>query len=164
MASHFQMTDVDVDTGCVTDRLWREHAGRLLQYATFLVGPTDANDVVVEAFLRAAPKIVGGDVASPSAYLFRAVTNQVTSVRRSRERRWRRDLQAIRPVHADVVDDFGDVRRAVADLSVAQRTVVFLAYWEDRTERDIASLLDLAPSTVREHLIRARAHLRKALQ
>jgi DNA-directed RNA polymerase specialized sigma24 family protein len=41
---------------------------------------------------------------------------------------------------------------------------VYLVYWEDRTERDIASLLDVAPSTVRQHLVRARTHLRKAVE
>ena len=164
VASLSRMLDVEADPGCLQDALWREHSGRLLQYATFLAGPSDANDVVVEAFLRAAPRVVDGSVANPGAYLFRAVTNQVNSLRRSRARRWRRDLQAIRPVHADVADDFAEVRQAVADLITAQRTVVFLVYWEDRTESDIARLLGVTPSTVREHLLRARAHLRKALR
>lgn len=158
------MTDTAQDSACVQDTLWREHAGRLVRFATFLVGPSDANDVVVEAFLRAMPQVLAGEVKNPDAYLFRAVTNHANDLRRTRSRRWRRDLHAIRPAHATVTDDFSHVRSAVAELSVAQRTVVYLVYWEDRTERDIASLLDVAPSTVRQHLIRARTHLRKALE
>lgn len=158
------MTDTARDPGCLQDTLWREHSARLVGFATFLVGPFDANDVVVEAFLRAAPRVLTGKVENPYAYLLRAVTNHANDLRRTRSRRWRRDLHAIGPAHASVRDDFSHVRSAVAELSVAQRTVVYLVYWEDRTERDIASLLDVAPSTVRAHLVRARTHLRKALE
>lgn len=158
------MTDASTETSCLQDSLWREHAANLVGFATFLVGPNDANDIVVDAFLRALPKLTAGEVTDPGPYLFRAVTNQAHDLRRGRMRRWRRDLQAIRPAHTSVVDDFGDVRRAVADLTLAQRTVVFLVYWEGRTERDIAGLLEVSPSTVRQHLVRSRAHLRKALE
>ncbi len=49
-------------------------------------------------------------------------------------------------------------------MSLAQRSVVFLVYWEDRTERDTAEILGIAPGTVRRHLVRARIHLAKALR
>jgi RNA polymerase sigma factor (sigma-70 family) len=164
VASTVQMTYAAQAPGCMQDTLWREHADRLVKFATFLVGPSDANDVVVEAFLRAAPRLLAGNIENPDAYLYRAVTNHANDLRRTRSRRWRRDLHAIGPAHAAVRDDFSHVRSAVAELSVAQRTVVYLVYWEDRTERDIASLLDVSPSTVRQHLVRARTHLRKALE
>lgn len=168
VASVLWMTDTASRAVCMQDLLWREHADRLVRYATFLVGPADANDIVVEAFLRAVPSLLANEVQQPASYLLRAVSNHAHDLRRSRARRWRRDLQAVGPAHVvpahvAMADDFGDVRRAVAELSLAQRTVVYLVYWEDRTERDIASLLDVSPSTVREHLIRARRHLRKAL-
>ncbi len=57
-----------------------------------------------------------------------------------------------------------DVRRAVADLSVRQRAVVYLIYWEDRTPGDVASILEMSPSSVNQHLLRAKSHLRKALK
>ena len=158
------MTDTAREVACLQDTLWRMHAGQLVRFATFLVGPSDANDVAVEAFLRALPRLVAGDVDKHAAYLLRAVTNHANDLRRARSRRWRRDLHAIGPAHTAVADDFAEVRSAVAELSVAQRTVVYLVYWEDRTERDIASLLDVSPSTVRQHVVRARAHLRKALE
>jgi len=65
---------------------------------------------------------------------------------------------------SDAPDTYVDVRIAVARLSVVQRTVVYFVYWEDQTERDVAQILVVAPGTVRRHLIRARLHLRKALQ
>jgi RNA polymerase sigma factor (sigma-70 family) len=157
------MFDIDRAPEQQIDDLWREHSAALVQFATVLVGPSDANDIVVEAFLRSSAVIVGGTIEHPRAYLYRAVTNQAHDWRRSRERRWQRDLAAIGPNQVGPLDTHIDVRRAVAALSLGQRAVVYLAYWEDQTEREIAASLNLSLGTVRRHLFRAKAHLRKAL-
>jgi len=146
------------------DQLWRAHSGPLMRFATVLVGPSDAHDIVVDAFLRASERIVAGDVDNPRAYLLRSVANTAAGERRSRQRRWARDLRALSAGDGhDALPDV-DVRRAVADLSVAQRAVVYLAYWEDLPERAIATTLGVSHGTVRRHVTRARAHLRKALR
>lgn len=123
------------------DRLWRDHADRKLRYATFLVGPDDASDVAVEAFLAAVRTLTVGSHTNEGSFLIGAVRNRASDLERSRRRRWRRDLAAVGPRSADAPDTFADVRAAVARLSIAQRSVVFLTYWEDRTERDIADIL-----------------------
>jgi RNA polymerase sigma factor (sigma-70 family) len=146
------------------DDLWRAHADELLRFATVLVGPNDAYDIVVDAFLNAAGPAGSAAVANRRAYLFRAVANRANDEHRSRQRRWQRDLAAIGPATTSPADDFSDVRRAVARLSVQQRAVVYLAYWEDLPERAIAELLDLSPGTVHRTLERARAALRQALR
>ena len=156
--------DIEQYPSTGADQLWRAHATDLLRFATVLVGPVDAHDITVEAFLRAAPVVDGETVTNPRAYLMRAVANHANDLRRSRERRWRRDLAAIGPAATLGPDTFLDVRRAVSSLSLAQRTVIYFVYWEDLSERDIATLLQVAPGTVRRHLVRARTHLRKALK
>ena len=156
--------DIDRSSSTGIDQLWRKHAADLMRFATVLVGPGDAHDIAVEAFLRASTIATGDTVANPRAYLMRAVANHANDLRRSRERRWRRDLNAVGPSSTASPDTFLDVRRAVGSLSLAQRTVVYFVYWEDLSERDIAALLQVAPGTVRRHLVRARIHLRKALQ
>ena len=158
------MMDIDRSPSTGADQLWREHAVDLMRFATVLVGPGDAHDIAVEAFLRAGTVAAGDTVANPRAYLMRAVANHANDLRRSRERRWRRDLAAVGPASTAGPDTFLDVRRAVSSLSLAQRTVIYFVYWEDLSERDIAALLQVAPGTVRRHLVRARIHLRKALQ
>jgi RNA polymerase sigma-70 factor (ECF subfamily) len=158
------MTRIDQPLLTDSDALWREFGADLLRFATVLVGPADAHDVAVEAFLRAAESIARGGVVSPRQFLMRAVSNQAHDLRRSRERRWKRDLAAVGPASAREPDPLVDVRRAVNSLSLAQRTVVYFAYWEDLTERDIASVLAVSPGTVRRHLVRARIHLRRSLQ
>lgn len=158
----FEIDDT-TDTSAA-DELWRTHADELLRFATVLVGPTDAHDIVVEAFLRSTESMTPGGVTNQRAYLFRAVVNHAHDLRRSRERRWARDLAAIGPTSMAAPDTFIDVRRAVVGLSVQQRAVVYLAYWEDLTERSIADFLQVSPGTVRRHLVRARSNLRKALR
>jgi RNA polymerase sigma factor (sigma-70 family) len=158
------MIDIDASAPSVaTDELWRTHA-ELMRFATVLVGPNDAHDVVVEAVLRSASVIERGGVRQPRTYLFRAVANQASSLRRARQRRWARDLHALVPPSADGPQPDLDVQRAVAGLSVGQRAVVYLAYWEDLSERTIADVLQISYGTVRRHLVRARTHLRRALR
>ncbi|MEN9506131.1 MAG: hypothetical protein RI958_2057 [Actinomycetota bacterium] len=157
------MFEIDDPMTAEVDALWREHADELLRFATVLVGPSDAPDIVADSFLRSADTILSGQVDNPRAYLYRAVTNRARDLRRSRERRWARDLAAIGPANMAAHDSFIDVRRAVAELSVQQRAVVYFAYWEDLPERAIADVLQIAPGSVRRHLVRARHHLRKAL-
>ena len=52
-----------------------------------------------------------------------------------------------------------DVARAVAELAPMQRAAVVLFYWEDRPVTEIAQVLSVSESTVRQHLFRARHHL-----
>jgi RNA polymerase sigma-70 factor (ECF subfamily) len=158
------MLEIDRTTSPMSEQLWRNHAPELLRYATVLVGPTDAHDLVVDAFVRTAPRLADQHVEHPRAYLFRAVTNQANDLRRSGQRRWTRDLAAVGPASTAGPDTFVDVRRAVAELSLAQRSVVYFVYWHDLTEQGVADLLGLSPGTVHRHLDRARTHLRKALR
>lgn len=158
------MTDVDHIRDATVEQLWREHARDLLRLATVLVGPGDAHDVTVEAFVRSAPAATRPEVENERAFLVRAVVNRAHDLRRSDARRWRRDLAAVGPASVDDADTYVDVRRAVSSLSLGQRSVVYFVYWEDRTEVETAELLGVSPGTVRRHLVRARAHLRKALR
>lgn len=158
------MSGIDDAPTTATERLWRQHADELLRFATVLVGPSDASDIVVDAFLRCGPDIATPGIDNQRAYLFRAVSNRALDLRRARQRRWKRDLAAILPATSASPDPLVDVRRAVAALSVAQRAVVYLVYWEDNTERSAADILQISPGTVRRHLTRARNHLRKALR
>jgi DNA-directed RNA polymerase specialized sigma24 family protein len=158
------MTAIHRSAEDVLEELWREHACDLMNLATVVVGPADAHDIVVEAFLGAAPSAGDRAIENVRGYLVRAVLNRAKDLHRSRHRRWRRDLAAVGPKSAAGVDSFVDVRRAVSDLSLGQRTVVYFVYWEDRTEAETAALLQISPGTVRRHLVRARDHLRRALQ
>ncbi len=66
----------------------------------------------------------------------------------------------------DSVDRLVDrvlLREAVDQLSEPRRTVMHLAYLEDRTQEDIAKQLDLPLGTVKSHMRRALLQLRRDL-
>lgn len=145
------------------DVAWRAHGPAAMRFATAVVGPVDAHDVTTMAFLRVTQQPDWADIDHLDRYLIRAVRNEAHDLYRQRKRRWQRDLLAVLPeTTTDSLPDI-DLLRAVASLSVQQRSVVFLAYWHDMTEAEIAETLDVARSTIHRTLVRARTALRKAL-
>lgn len=165
---HDNMGVIDHDSSATVaanlEELWREHGPTGLRLATMLVGPADAHDVVIAAFLRVTSFAGRSEIGTFRNYLLRAVRNEAKSVYRSRRRRQRRDVAAVPERFAN--DPIGDVdlRAAIAGLGLRQRTVLFLAYWEDLTEAAIADTLGLARGTVHRDLQRARDRLGKALR
>jgi RNA polymerase sigma factor (sigma-70 family) len=56
-----------------------------------------------------------------------------------------------------------DVAAAVAGLAPMQRAAVVLFYWDDLPVREIAEVLEVSESTVKQHLFRARHRLAASL-
>lgn len=143
--------------------IYRSHAGELTRFASVLVGPDDAQDVVSSAFARCIASAGWDGVEDRRAYLYRAVSNEARSLQRAAARRRRRE----RSIPVERAVEFGtprpEVRAAIQQLSVRQRAVVFLTYWHDMTDAAAASCLGISPGSVRRHLARARARLREVL-
>ena len=142
---------------------------RLLGYANALIGdPHLAADVVQDVLLKARAHWSRMD--SPDAYLRRMIMNEHASWRR---RRANRDIVLV-PGHAfqdddRLVGDHGDAyaeRDAMlgrlATLPPKQRAALVLRYYEDRTDADIADVLNCRVGTVRSQISRALATLRAA--
>jgi RNA polymerase sigma-70 factor (ECF subfamily) len=148
----------DVDT-------YRRHAAELMRYATVLVGPDDAADVLADAVLAAFAARSWRDVANRRAYLYRAVLNASASHHRSSLRRRRREtnVASLTATTTDPPVPAVDAHRALGQLSEQQRAVVYLTYWEDQTPVQVAELLGVSDGTVRKQLARARDHLRRIL-
>jgi RNA polymerase sigma-70 factor (ECF subfamily) len=142
-----------------------ECAAELIRYATVLVGPTDAQDVVSDAVLHVFASVKDwSSVTNQRGYLFRAVLNQASSHQRSSGRRRRREERAALPEQAPAPDAASiDAHRALAQLSAQQRAVVYLTYWEDLATSQIATLLDISEGSVKKQLARAREQLRRIL-
>ena len=156
---------VDVDEGSSADNssVWTLHAVSLLRFATLLVGPVDAADVVAIAFSKFF-RLDRGEIRNPRAFLMRTVLNTSLDFRRSQRRRQIRDIHALLPTSVDPPESFDHVRRAVADLNVKQRAIVYFTYWEDLDATQIATLLGVTPGNVRRQLLTAQHRLRKALE
>lgn len=147
--------------------VYRRHADELIRYATALVGPADAPDVVIDGVLTAFRSASWPTVSNQRAYLYRAVLNRALGERRSNGRRQAREaLAAGREAAAQSSGESAssiDALRALAGLSAQQRAVVYLTYWDDLTPAQVADLLGVGEGTVRKQLARAREQLRRTL-
>jgi RNA polymerase sigma factor (sigma-70 family) len=154
--------DIADDTTAAT--VFEAHGARLMALAAALAGPSHAGDIVGSVMLREVARCGPVVVRDWGAYLTRAVVNEVRSVHRAslrREARERRFASGVR--RSGGTDELPEVLSALAALPIRQRAVVFLTYWADLTPRAVAVELGISEGSVRKHLARARATLRKEL-
>ena len=76
------------------EEAYRKYAEELIRFATALVGPSDAGDVVSGALLGCVASRGWPSVRDPRAYLFQAVLNEAKQVRRSAMRRAAREARS----------------------------------------------------------------------
>lgn len=133
---------------------------RLVRSAVLLgCTPADAEDVVQTALERCLvnwSKVQRAD--DRDAYVHRVLINTFTS---SRRRHWRAE-KAVAAVPEQPgaeetvgVDDAESLSRSLARLSPDQRTAVVLRYYANLDEQQMASVLGIAPGTVKSRLSRA---------
>lgn len=161
------------------DAILRPRWDRLFRIALRIVGdPEDARDVAQRAALRLWETLdrfrPGEDL---DAWIYRMATNlAIDSLRRRRAR----PESAVAPAVLAAVepsDPHPDPERRVlaseleraldtvtADLAPRQKAVFVLARIEGMTPSEIARVLDMAPSTARNHLFQARAHVARRLR
>lgn len=147
------------------ETVYRNYSAELTRYATGLVGPFDAPDVVTDACLRAFESRSWPDVVDRRAYLYRTVLNVANDHhRRTLSRRLREMRAAGREETPDPSGSIDvEVLDAVALLSVQQRSAVFLTYWEDLRPDAVAERMGVSVGTVKRHLGRARKRLGELL-
>ena len=143
--------------------LYEKYADELIRFATGLVGPHESQDIVSTAVLSSLSTPSWSSVANKRAYLYRSVFNTAKSHGRSSMRRRAREERVASPSTFELPEIRPDVLEAVEKLSVQQRATVFLTYWNDMSIAQVADLLDIGEGSVKRHLARARANLRKSL-
>ena len=143
---------------------FEQHYVQLLRLCILLSGRRDiAEDLVQEAFVRAATRVPGLEIEEVGPYLRRVAVNVWKNrLRRlaleNRPRALRRDNQA--PEQSSY-DERDALWQAVKRLPKRQRACVVLRFWEDLTESEVAVLLGCSVGTVKSHTSRALARLRK---
>lgn len=124
-----------------------------------------AEEITQEAFLKLLQRWSAvSNYERPEAWARKvAVRMAVHHVSRERSRPLRElRAQPLPPGDRSLPDP--EVARAVAALAPKQRAVVAMYYWEDRPVLEIAQLLHVSESTVKQHLYRARTHLAETLR
>jgi len=144
------------------------HRGELVRAARARLGAggADAEDVVHDVVVRVLRgKRDAEEMATPAAYLRRAVGNECVS-------RWRRTSREIvlaelpdrpRPAPDDAVLDRLALGEALGVLTARQRRVISLTVLDDRPDSEAARLLGIGEVTVRTTRSRALARLRERL-
>lgn len=145
------------------EEVYRSYADELTRYATGLVGPFDATDVVTDACLKAFNSPSWPEVTNPRAYLYRTVLSVATDHHRSTMARRLREMKTATPEAIYNPDIDIDILRVVNRLSMKQRAAVLLTYWADLPVDGVADRMGVSAGAVKRHLARARKHLEEWL-
>jgi RNA polymerase sigma-70 factor (ECF subfamily) len=123
---------------------------------------TGAEDLAQDAFVAAYRHWNRvGLYDNPGAWVRRVAANRSISVGRQRlaEARALLRLGGDRVVLPELSVDNEDLWAAVRRLPQRQAQVIALRYWDRRSAREIAEILELSEATVKSHLQRARQTL-----
>jgi RNA polymerase sigma factor (sigma-70 family) len=140
--------------------LYREQYVGYVQLAYLLVGSaTLADEIVQDAFLVARTRWT--DIrTSPGGYLRQVVVNGA----RGRLRRGRlEDAYRPDPPPPEATADLIDLRDALRRLPLPQRTAIVLRFWAQLPDEESAAALGCRVGTVRSHISRGIARLRREL-
>lgn len=140
------------------DALFRvEYAGMVRLAYTLLASNAEAEEIVQDSFVEVYRR--WPEILKPGAYL------RCTVVSRCRSALLRRKLRAAHPLEElRVSAPAGELWDVLTRLSDDQRIAVVLRYYGGYSASDIATMLEVPASTVRSHLRRGLATLRKELE
>lgn len=154
------------------ERFVADRSDDLLRTAYLMVwDPSEAEDLAQECLLRVArrwSRVRGMD--NPGAYARRVLVNLALDTAHRRSRRQRELQPQDVPVpEAHATDQLGqlelraELREVMGTLTVRQRTMLVLRYFEDLSEGQVAELLDCSTGNVKSSTARALERLRDAL-
>ncbi len=144
--------------------IYAKYASELVRFATSLVGPTDAADVVSQAVVKSMWSTSWASVGNPRAYLYQAVLNESRMHHRGTMRRRAHEMKTASSDMVTVSALGIDVWEAMGNLNLPQRACVFLRYWEGMKTAEIAEELAMSTRSVRRQLARARTSLGRILK
>jgi RNA polymerase sigma-70 factor (sigma-E family) len=142
--------------GDAYEALYRRRGQALLRYGHALTGnPHDAADLVQEAFarLRAAWHRLGNHANAESYVRTTMMRLQVSNWRRSRREQVVADLPEMGEADAALQRgcDASGLWEQLWMLPVRQREVLLLRYGYDRSDKQIADMLEVTAVTIRSH-------------
>jgi len=136
-----------------------------------LGNPADAEDAAQDAFIRAYENLRKYDLRRKfSTWIFTIVSNICKN--RLRRERFRIRLEdenqlpgGVNPALEAVTDERGRlIKEALSELDFKYRAPLVLRYYSELDYAEIAQILGLPEGTVKTHLHRGKAELRKVLE
>lgn len=143
----------------VLEALFRAEYVGMVRLAFTLVGSSaEAEDIVQDGFVEVSRRL--DEIRSPGGYLRSAVVSRCYSA--LRRRRVVTGRQPDPPVDLSV--EASEMWDVLGRLSEDQRVVLVLRYYGGYRSSEIAEITDVPAATVRSHLRRGLASLRKELE
>lgn len=149
----------------VLGELLQTAAARLAAYGYLLTGSQHAGeDLVQDAIVKVFVKRRRLDNARAAEGYVRATMRTIHIDQARRSALWRRAAPSLvetgnTPDAAVAIADADQLARALAGLSVQERTAVVLRYLDDLKVQDVAAQMGLADGTVKRYLSNALAKL-----
>ena len=144
------------------EEIYSAVGSELTRFATALVGPNDAADLVSTVVLRVLTKRTLAELRNPRAYLMQAVANEARSHHRQNARRQTVPVSAV-PDVGTVEAGTGDFVDLLMSLPTRQRAAAYLVFLEENTPAEAARLMGIRPGTVRRYLHNVRTRFEEAL-
>jgi DNA-directed RNA polymerase specialized sigma24 family protein len=141
------------------DALYRAEYSGMVRLAYTLVGNNaEAEELVQDSFVAIYRRL--DEIQRPGAYLRSTVVSRCRSALR------RRRMMSLHPPEppAGLPGGAGDLWDVLAKLSEDQRIAVVLRYYGRYRASEIAKIVDMPAPTVRSHIRRGLATLRKELE
>lgn len=151
----------------------RYHAPLLTYFMRRVSIKAEAEDLTQETFLRLARRAGAPDIKNAEAFLFQTAVNLLRDRARREKTRFDNHIElAERQNSAEVLspervvmgrEALQMVLAALENLSEKTRDVFLLHRLENMKYREIAELYGISESAVEKHMIKALAHLAKAM-
>jgi RNA polymerase sigma-70 factor, ECF subfamily len=135
-----------------------------------------AEELAQDVLVRAYERLDLFDVRQPMKPWLFTIAYRLAQQRRRAQSREAARLEAAATMHGQDRGDSGPAERlfadersemlwqAVSELPMAQRTAVVLYYRENLGVKEVATAMGVSPSTVKTHLVRARAQIQVYLR
>ena len=151
---------------CAFEQLYRKTAGPLWAYVYRVTGnAADADDIVQNAFCRLLTANVGAlSDEEQRKYLFRVAGNLIADRWRRAQRDRAHSLDPPLQCARDETEPDDDIAKTFLRLKPRDRVLLWLAYVEEHSHREIAATLGVRRGSVKVLLARARARLRDLLK
>ncbi len=152
------------------EALVRQHQEPVFRLAYLLLGdPDEAKDIAQEAFIRTYQNLDRFDETRPlRPWLMRVASNLALNRKRSLLRYWRNLERAARerPAKQASLDpsDVEELWQAVRRLKHDDQQVIYLRFFLEISEAEMASTLEIARGTVKSRLHRALSRLRDLIE
>ena len=143
-------------------QIYNEHKNSVYRLAlTYMHSTGEAEDICHDVFMRLIENSASVYAGKERSWLMTVTANLCRDRLRTYKRRHKEQLSDDIAVSSDSTLEITD---AVMSLSVKERTVIYLYYYEGYSTAEIAKIQKISRSAVTSRLERARKHLKNRLE